>query len=127
MTGVSCSSGYWAYKPPKGLSIGKATIKAKTLSELYEKMKEHGVSIDGRCSVENFVNECPSKLIISKNCIKARIDIVNEQGIASQPQFRFEFQVGNVASFTNAMVNALRLRELESMNRRFMQIIKASN
>ncbi|BDA63077.1 hypothetical protein [Shewanella xiamenensis] len=125
MDGVSCSSCYWAYKPPKGMSIGKATLKAKTLPELYQKMQEHGVSIDNRCSVENFVNECPSKLMISKNCIKARIDVVNEQGVASQPQFRFEFQAGNISSFTNAMVNALKLREIENMNRRFMQIIKS--
>ncbi|MDI5832558.1 hypothetical protein OCF84_21445 (plasmid) [Shewanella xiamenensis] len=124
MDGVSWSSGCWAYKPPMGISIEKTNLKGKTLDELYGKMQKHGISIDERCSVDVFVNECPSKLIISKNSIKARIDIVNEQGIASQPQFRFEFNVDNIASFTNAMVNALKLRELEQMNRRFLQLIK---
>lgn len=110
--------------PPKGLSIGKAILKAKTLPDLYNVMQKHGVSIDERCSVDVFVNECPSKLIVTKTSIKVRIDIVNEQGVASQPQFRFEFKPDNIASFTNAMVNALKLRELEQMNRRLLQIIK---
>lgn len=124
MNGVSFSGGYWAYNPPKGVDIGKRMLKAKTLAGLYESMQRHGVDVDARCDEKSFVNECPSKLIISNDAVTARIRIVDDRGVDSMPSLRFEFNQDSVVSFTSAMVGALRVLEVEKVNNRLNQLVK---
>lgn len=125
MVGVSPSSEYWTYQPPKGVGLkGKRLLKSKTLPALYDAMRLHGVDVDSRCDITAFVNESPSKLAIGEGAVTARVMVTDDLGVTSMPSFRFEFKADDVASFTSAIKGALNILEVEKMNNRLNQLVK---